>query len=161
MKPTLRSALAVAGAVAAVTAGSVPAFAAPSYDGNPAGYGQTVQPFHCDGLGDLLIRTNSNNSSESGGWSTAKIVDGGSGTLIPTSFTFQAYDETTQMELFSGTQVKGGGNANHQQGPVLNCSSSMTGTLQDFLEPGDELPPGAALTDTVTVTFSATAIHVP
>ncbi len=107
-----------------------------------------------------MIRTNGSNSSEMGGWSTAKIVDGGSGTLIPTSFTFEAYDVTAGFTLFSGTQTKGGGHANLQQSPVYHCGQSQDGTLADFMEPGDELPPGAALTDKVTVIFSATAILV-
>lgn len=29
------------------------------------------------------------------------------------------------------------------------------------MQPGDQLPPEAALTDTVTVTFAATAVYVP
>lgn len=51
MKRALRSALVIGGTVAAVAAGTVPAIATPSYDGNPAGNGMTVQPFTCDGLG--------------------------------------------------------------------------------------------------------------
>lgn len=161
MKPTLRSALVVAGTIAAVTAGMLPASAAPSYEGNKAGNGQSLEPFYCSGLGDLLIRTNGNNSSEMGGWGTAKIVEGGSGTLIPTSFTFEAYDATKEMDLFpSQTLVKGGGHANGQQ-DVLDCSSTMTGTLEDFAEPGDELPSWAEPSDKIVVTFSATAVLVP
>ncbi|GAA2111920.1 hypothetical protein GCM10009841_35060 [Microlunatus panaciterrae] len=159
MKLTARSALVVVGALVAAAAGTVPATAAPSYDLNPAGNGQSVQPFTCDGLGDLMIRTNNNHSSDSGGWSSAKIVSGGTGTLIPVSFTFSAYDVTKGAQLFSFTQPKGDGNANHQQ-TTYHCYQTMTGTLADLLEPGDEVPPGADLSDTVTATFSAEAVHV-
>ncbi len=159
MKATARSTLVVVGALVAAAAGTVPAAAAPSYDQNPAGNGQSVQPFSCDGLGDLMIRTNNSHSSDSGGWSSAKIVSGAGGTLIPVSFTFSAYDVTTGTDLFSFTQVKGGGNANQQQ-MTYHCYQTMTGTLADLMEPGDEVPPGADPTDMVTATFSAEAVHV-
>ena len=161
MKPTMRSALVAVGAVGALAAGTLPATAAPG-DQNPSGNGQSVQQLSCTGLGDVWIRTNNNNSSDMGGWSAAQIVGGdATGTLIPTSFTFEAFDVTTGHDLFpAGSQVKGGGNGNHQQATVL-CTQQFTDTLANLLEPGDELPPGAQLTDTVTVTLTATAVHVP
>lgn len=42
----------------------------------------------------------------------------------------------------------------------MTCTQSMTGSLADFLDPGDELPPGADPTDTIDVTFTVTAVHV-
>lgn len=122
----------------------------------PAMAAQSTQPFTCDGQ-QLVIRTNNNHSSDNGGWSAAIVVDGGSGALAPTSFTFAAYDETTGQPIFEGTQLKGGGNANHNQ-RMVTCTQTTTDTLGDLLEPGDELPPGAALSDVVQVTVMVVAV---
>jgi hypothetical protein len=115
-----------------------------------------TQPLTCDGQ-QITIRTNENNSSDMGGWSAAHVVSGGSGTLIPTTFSFSAYDDTIQQLIFQGTQAKGAGNANHNQSTVT-CTQTETATLGDLLEPGDELPPGASADDQVTITLVATAV---
>lgn len=120
---------------------------------------QSTQPFTCDGQ-QLVIRTNDNHSSDMGGWAAAKIVSGGSGTLIPTSFSGSAYDITAGQPLFAFSSAKGAGNANNNQ-PTVTCTQTMTGTLADLLQPGDQLPPGTSLTDQVTTTFTATAVHQP
>lgn len=120
---------------------------------------QGEQQLSCDGT-TITVRTNDNHSSDKGGWSAAVVVDGGSGILVPTSFAFSAYDETTQSPLFSYVQEKGGGNANHNQDAV-SCTQTMQGTLADLLEPGDTPPPGVALTDVVTATFTVTAVPHP
>jgi hypothetical protein len=122
----------------------------------PAQAAQSTQELNCGSLGTLLLRTNNNNSSDMGGWSTAQLASG-KGHLIPTSFTFTAYDETTQQQLFTFTQPKGNGNANHNQ-QTVQCSFSQTGTLADLLDPGEQPPPGVSLTDIVTATFTATAV---
>jgi hypothetical protein len=140
------------GVLAACAAGAL--LAAPA-----ASAAQTTQTLTCDGQ-QVVIRTNDNNSSDMGGWSAAQIVSGGSGTLIPTSFSFAAYDVTTEQQLFSFTAPKGGGEANHNQ-QTMTCVQTETATLADLLEPGDEVPPGASLTDVVTATFTATAVHQP
>ena len=109
----------------------------------------------------VTIRTNNNNSSDSGGWCSAQVVaGGGSRLLIPTSFTFSVYDVTTEKEIFSQTQSKGGGNANQKQSTVT-CTQTQTATLADLLQPGDQVPPGASLTDTVTFTLRVTAVQKP
>ena len=123
----------------------------------PASAAQSTMEFTCDGS-TITLRTNDNRSSDMGGWAAAQVV--GDGTLIPTSFSFSAYDETTDAALFSFTSQKGRGNANKMQ-QTVDCTQTQTATLADLLEPGDELPPGAALTDTVTVTFDATAVPKP
>jgi hypothetical protein len=120
---------------------------------------QSAQPITCDGQ-QLMIRTNDNHSSEMGGWSAAQVVSGGSGTLIPTTFTFGAYDDTTQQQLFVGEALKGAGNANHNQ-QTVTCTQVQTDTLANLMEPGDQLPPGASLDDQVTVTFAVTAVWQP
>jgi hypothetical protein len=60
--------------------------------------------------------------------------------------------------LRTGEQVKGGGNANHNQ-PTLTCTGSQTGVLGDFLNPGETPPPGTSVSDPVT--FTLTVIAVP
>lgn len=120
----------------------------------PAGAAQTTQQITCGGE-TLTVRANTNNSSDNGGWSAAHVSGGGH--LIPTSFSFSAFDNTLNTELFTFTQQKGGGNANQNQ-PSISCSQSMTGMLGDLLEPGEEPPPGASLTDIVTTTFVVTAV---
>jgi hypothetical protein len=158
MRAHIRSALTVGAALVALGGAAMPATASTG-EPNPAGFGQSLQPISCSGLGDLVIRTTENNSD--GSWSAAHIVDGGSGTLIPTSFTFTAYDETAGLLLFPAeAMLKGGGAANHQQGPVLSCVQSMEGSLADFMEPGDTPAPGTDPTDTVVVSFTVTALHI-
>jgi hypothetical protein len=115
------------------------------------------QSLSCDNGQELTVLTNVNNSSDMGGWQAVKIVSGGSGRLIPTAFEFSAYDDTIQAPIFDGTQLKGGGNGLHNQ-TTITCSDSEHATLGDLLQPGDEIPPGASLTDQVTFTITATAV---
>jgi hypothetical protein len=119
--------------------------------------GLQEQSLTCSNGQQLTVLTNNNNSSDMGGWEAVKVVSGGSGHLIPTSFTFSAVDNTTNQPIFTGTQVKGSGHANQNQSTVT-CSDSQTATLADLLQPGDEIPPGASLTDQVTFTVTATAV---
>jgi hypothetical protein len=138
-------------AALAVAAGGS-AFIAPA-----AHAAQGDQPLTCDGQ-NIVVRTGDNNSSDRGGWGAAQIVQGWTGTLIPTSFTFSAYDVTKQLSIFSGTQVSGGGHGHGTQATVT-CTQVTTGTLGEMLEPGEELPPGTDSTDDVTFTLTVTAIH--
>jgi hypothetical protein len=140
-------------AALAVTVGGS-AFVAPA-----AHAAQGEQPLTCDGQ-DIVVRTGDNNSSDRGGWSAAQIVQGGTGTLIPTSFEFSAYDLTKDLSIFSGSQVSGGGHGHGTQATVT-CTQVTTATLGDMLEPGDQLPPGTELTDEVSFTLTVTAIHQP
>lgn len=137
-------------ALAVVAAGSL--LAAPA-----ATAAQGDQPLTCDGQ-DIVVRTGDNHSSDRGGWGAAQIVEGWSGTLIPTSFEFSAYDDTLDQPIFSGTEVGGGGHAHGQQ-VTVTCTQESTATLGDLLEPGDEVPPGASLSDQVTFTLTVTAVH--
>jgi len=106
-------------------------------------------------LGDVQILVGPANGADQS-FGAARIV--GDGHLIPVSFRFSAVDVNTGATLFdSGLVSKGNGNGNHNQ-PTIFCSSTETGTLADFLEPGDPVPPGASLTDTVTFTIEANAI---
>lgn len=123
----------------------------------PASAAQTTQVIQCGGH-PLTLRTNSNNSSDNGGWSAAQVV--GDGTLIPTSFSFQVVDNVTHESVGPFTQVKGGGNANHNQ-QAITCTQSMTDTLANLLGPGDTPPPGWARTDSATFTLTVTAVPRP
>ena len=139
-------------AIAVAAAGAV--LVAPA-----ANAAQGLQPLTCDGH-DIVVRTPDNNSSDHGGWSSARIVEGGSGTLVPTSFAGGAYDNDADMQLFSFSQVSGGGHGHNQQA-TITCTQTTTATLRDLLEPGDEVPPGASLDDEVTFTLTVTAIQQP
>jgi hypothetical protein len=119
--------------------------------------GLQEQSLTCTNGQQLTIVTNNSHSSDMGGWEAVKVVSGGWGHLIPTSFTFTAFDNTTNQLIFTGTQVKGGGHANGNR-PTVTCNQSQTATLADLLQPGDEVPPGASLTDQATFTISATAV---
>ena len=122
----------------------------------PASAAQETQVLDCGGT-QITVRTPTQNSSEHGGWSVGQVVSGGTGHLIPTSFGFSAFDVTQGVSLFSGTQYKGGGNANANQAQIT-CTQTTTGVLADLLGPGEEPPPGVALTDTVTLTLTVTAV---
>jgi hypothetical protein len=145
----MRKSVFIAAAAVAGTAGAV--LIAPIAQAAPQ-----LQQLTCDGQ-QITLRTNDDHSSDMGGWSAAKVVAGGSGTLIPTVFDFSAYDDTIGQSIFEGTQLKGAGHANHRQSTVT-CTQTETATLGDLLDPGDELPPGASLDDEVTITLTATAV---
>ena len=116
---------------------------------------QGYQSFGCDDGSSILVRVPESHSSQNGGWSVGQVVDGGSGHLVPTSFTFTLYDVTTRMTVFSGSQVKGGGHANQMQATVM-CSNTQMSTAGDFF--GRDLPPGVPATDAVTFTLTVTAV---
>jgi hypothetical protein len=119
--------------------------------------GLQEQALSCGSGQQLTVLTNVNNSSDMGGWEAVRIVSGGSGRLIPTSFEFSAYDDTVQTTIFDGTQLKGDGHGLHNR-TTVTCSDSQHATLGDLLQPGDEMPPGASLSDQVTLTIAAIAV---
>jgi hypothetical protein len=120
---------------------------------------QGLQTLDCGGQ-EVVISVGDSHSSDNGGWGAARIVDGGSGTLIPTSFTFSVYDETLDQELFTFTQPNGGGHAHGQQ-DTISCTETESGTVADLLEPGETPPEGVDLDDEVTSTFTVTAVARP
>src|SRR5690242_9118980 len=89
------------------------------FTATPALAAQSTQPITCDGQ-QLTIRTNNNNSSEHGGWSSVQILSGGSGHLTPTTFSGVATDTTVNQVLFQFSSTKGNGKANHNQ-QTVNC----------------------------------------
>jgi len=126
----------------------------------PAFAGQTYQQFMC---GDQLvtIRVNDNHSGENGGWG-AGITD--SGTLVPTSFSFGAYDTTADQALFpTQTTMKGMGHANNTQ-QTITCSQQMSDTLANLMAqdgaPPEGLPDWASPDDVITITMTVTAVPV-
>ena len=142
----------------AMGAASVAVAAAPALlSATPAAAAQSTQTLTCDGQ-QLTIRANDDNSSDNGGWSTAQIVSGGGGHLTPTSFSGVVTDTTINQVIFQFSSTKGQGHANHNQESVT-CTQVETGSLADFLEPGDTPPPGTSLTDQVSFTLTATAVR--
>lgn len=139
--------------VTAVTLAAACAMAAPAYAATQ------TQQLDCGGH-LITVRVPTDNSSDNGGWSVGQITAGGTGHLIPTSFGFSAFDVTRQTPLFSGTQYKGKGHANHNQ-QAITCTQTQTGKLADLLGPGETPPPGVALTDVVRTTLTVTAVPKP
>jgi hypothetical protein len=123
----------------------------------PAWASQETSDISC-GATQLTIRTNTNNSGDNGGWSVAQIVGAHGQHLIPTAFSGSLYDSTIGEVIFTFSAAKGGGHANNQQS-TTECSQEFSGTLADFLEPGDTPPPGTSATDEVTFTFTATVVR--
>jgi hypothetical protein len=117
---------------------------------------QTTLPVTCDGQ-QLTVRVNTNHSSEHGGWGVGQVVAGGTGHLVPTVIGGSLFDNAIDQTLFSFEQAKGGGNANHNQS-TLTCTTSQTGVLGDFLDPGEPPPPGTSLSDPVTFTLTVTVV---
>lgn len=116
------------------------------------------QPFNCSGLGNIQILVGPANGADTS-FGAARIAGGG--ILIPVSFQFSAVNVTRNSTIFdSGLIAKGSGNGNRNQ-TTTACSLTDTGTLADFLEPGETVPPGSALTDTVTFTIAVNAIVKP
>ncbi|HZC70946.1 MAG TPA: hypothetical protein VE442_09645 [Jatrophihabitans sp.] len=148
-KPALVGVATLAGTASALLIDACVAQAAPG--------GLQEQPLSCDNGQQITVLTNVNNSSDMGGWGAVQVVSGGSGTLIPTTFDFSAFDDTIQAAIFDGTEVKGGSHGNHNR-PTVTCSDLQPATLGDLLGPSDEAPPGASLTDHVTITITATAV---
>jgi hypothetical protein len=122
---------------------------------SPAMAAPQSQPLNCAGQ-QLTVRVSDNHSSDHGGWGAGVIVEGGSGVLVPTSFAGSAYDVTADQPMFSFSQDKGNGNGNRNL-QTVTCSDVQTMLLSDFVQPGDQLPPWASLTDTITFTLTVTA----
>lgn len=127
----------------------------------PAFAASSTGDYVCDNGSTLTVMTHDNHASDKGGWGAGTVVDGGSGKVLPTSFSIAAHDDTAGQYLFQAETAKGGGNANHNQSQIT-CWQSTTATLGDLLAqegpPPGGLPDWAQLTDTVTMTFTVTAV---
>jgi len=64
------------------------------------------------------------------------------------------------LTLFTFEQVKGRGNANHNQ-PTVNCTMSQSDELRKFIDPGTPLPPGVSVHDPATFTITVTVVRQP
>ena len=126
----------------------------------PAQAAQSTLQLTCSDGGNYTVRTNDNHSSEHGGWGVGQIVAGGSGHGIPTSFAGSLFDVATNQTIFSFEQAKAGGQANRNQ-QTITCTGTQNGTLGDFSEPGDQLPPGTSASDPVVFTLTVTVVMRP
>jgi hypothetical protein len=123
----------------------------------PAGAAQRTQTVTCGGQ-QITVRTNTNHSSQNGGWGTATIVSGGTGRGSPVAFSAQLLDTTAGQTVFTFSARKGKGHAEHNQRSIT-CTQQQTGTVGDFVPPNAPLPPGVALGDQAT--FTLTVMVVP
>jgi hypothetical protein len=151
MRNRTRSAVAVAAVTIAAGAGLAGL-------AGPAHAAQSTLPITCPNGEQLTVRVNTNHSSEHGGWGVGQVVAGGTGHLVPTEISGSLVDNTVDQTLFTSDQVKGGGNANHNQ-PTVTCMASQTGVFGDFLGPRDTPPPGTMVTDSVTFNITVTAVR--
>ena len=118
---------------------------------------QSTDEIICNGQ-TLVLRHNNSHSSENGGWASVQVLTGGTGHLTPVAFSATLFDNTINQTVFQADTLKGNGNGNHQQ-QQQTCRSTITGTLEDFAGPGDQLPPGAQLSDAVTLTLIAVVVR--
>jgi hypothetical protein len=117
---------------------------------------QSTDQITCDGH-TLTIRANESHSSDQGGWSSVQVLEGGKGHLTPLEFSGTATDTTIDEVIWEFSAAKGRGHASSDGSTT--CTTTYYGTLGDFLEPGDEVPAGAALTDEVALTFTAVVLQ--
>ena len=124
---------------------------------------QITLPLTCDDQ-QFTVRVNSSNSGPNGGWSVGQIVDGGTGHGIPTKISstiVDIKDPDDPQTLFTFEQVKGRGNANHNQ-PTINCDlPPISGMLGDFIDPATTLPDDISLDDPATLTITVTVVRQP
>ena len=124
---------------------------------SPASAAQQTQTVTCGGH-QITVRTNTNHSSQNGGWGTAKIISGGSGRGSPVAFSGRVLDTTVNQTVFTFSARKGKGHAEHNQ-QSITCTQQQTGTVGDFVPPDAQLPPGVSLGDDAT--FTLTVMVVP
>ena len=124
----------------------------------PAQAAQSLLPLTCGGQ-QFTVRVPASNSSPNGGWGAGQIVVGGTGHGVPTAFSGALVDNAVGQTLFTFEQAKGGGKANHNQ-TAINCTTSETGVLEDYLEPGETPPPGTSVSDPVTFTLMVTVVRI-
>lgn len=114
---------------------------------------RTQDTITCGGTTYALTVTSTKNDN-SVAWGVGTISGGTH--LIPSAFTFTAFDVTTQTELFSDTQAKGNGNGQHNQ-TTMECSGepeTITGAeFGDF--------PGVSPDDEIQISFTVTAVPKP
>ena len=123
---------------------------------------QMTLPLTCDEQ-QFTVRVNSSNSGPNGGWSVGQIVEGGTGHGIPTKISGTIVDNkdtNNPQTLFTFEQAKGRGNANHNQ-PTVKCTTSQSGALEKFIDPGTPLPPGVSVNDPATFTITVTVVRQP
>ena len=138
--------VAAAAAAATILAGAVPAVADSA---------RQVQTFDCGGLGTVTVVSAPATAGDN--WSAAQVLGGR--TLVPVSFTYEITDTTLGVVLNVDTVDHGAAHGNQS---TITCSQNVTVTLADLLPvpPGVELPPGAAPTDAVQMSFVVSAVPV-
>lgn len=144
-----RIAVVTAAACAGPLLGLAPAMAA----GGPTPSRGTMQ-LQCDDAGTVVIVTPPASAHDN--WSAAQIVAGGH--LVPVSFTYRAYDETAGILLGEDTVSRPHA---HGQQETTTCQADHRATLGQLVPAGAPLPDGAAETDTVLLSFIATAVVRP
>ena len=148
---TSRSLLSVVAAAACAVPllGAAPALAS----GGPTPSRGTME-LQCADAGTVMIVTPPASASDN--WSAAQIVGGGH--LVPVSFTYREYDETADVLLGADTVTHPRA---HGQQATTTCEADRTGELSGLLPPGTPPPPGTESTDTVLLSFLATAVVQP
>ncbi|MDA8435567.1 MAG: hypothetical protein M0Z98_06235 [Actinomycetales bacterium] len=113
---------------------------------------QTMQ-LDCAGLGTVEIVAP---ASPHDSWGVAQLIGGGH--LVPVSFEHRVYDDTAGVTLFDGTVTH---SPAHSRQATITCSSSQQAELGEVVPPDFVWPDGVAPSDTVTISFIATAVPEP
>jgi hypothetical protein len=127
-----------------------------AFSASPAFAARSPLTLVCNGQ-QVTVLVNNNHSSQNGGWGSAHIVSGGSGTGSPVAFSGQLVDTTADQTLLTFNSAKGKGNAEHNQ-QSISCTQTLTGTVGDFVPPDMLLPPGVSLGDQATFNLSVTVV---
>src|SRR2546425_9360129 len=139
MESMNRIALALLASAAAATA-LLSSTAAAS---GPAPPGKEIIEVQCEGVGSITVSVSRSEHAHGVG----QIV-GQKGHGIPVLNTFTLTDVTTGEVLFSETETKGGGNANHNQRTTPCKATFVEAPASTFFE-GHELPPGVSPSDII------------
>jgi hypothetical protein len=132
-------------------AGALFLIATPAHAAGPAAPGKTTMQLDFD-VTTVTVVTPARQDN----WASAQILDGGH--LIAVSFDYAVYDDTAAILLGDEPVTH---HRAHSQQQTITCSTSQDAVLGDLAPPDIPLPDGVALTDTVTMTFTALVITQP
>ena len=103
-----------------------PAAAHEGHEEGPPGQHKDVFMLECEGVGPLTVEV----TSAGQGRGVGRIIEGGKGVLIPTTFVFEVRNQTTGAVLFTETEELSGGKRKKN---ATTCTAPFfTGTLADI-----------------------------
>jgi hypothetical protein len=135
-------------AVVAVSASALAGSAAAS---GPAAPGKRLVEINCEGLGPITVSLPPSERAKGAGQVVGEHAHG-----IAAATTFTVTDVTTSKVLFSETETRPG----HPNQSTITCKvATVTEEASKFF--GEELPPGVAATDMISVEVEVHIIRKP